>query len=158
MKNKKGFMLGEYTLKIIIAVLCLLLLVYLLFSLYNNSKEERDLKLAKATLEDLGGKMEKAKEDGSIENVALLNPQAYSLGYWNQGEKGPEGCYGNCLCLCGTYTRTDWLGGNRIERCTNPICKHFDYQLFITDGAVWTIPADVKISFAQNKFTITKNG
>lgn len=155
MKNKKAFMLGEYTLKIIIAVLCLLLLFYLLFSLYSNSKDERRKQLAEASLEDVEEKMVLARESGNVQSIALLNPEASPLGYWNDGEQGPESpkeCNKNCLCLCtGTWSRTAILG-ERVVICNVPICKNFDEKLFIEGDSILEIPRDIEVEYKEGTY------
>jgi len=51
--NKRGFLLGEETLKIIIAIIAISFLVYLLFSLYSANRTSKDLELAKSSLNHL---------------------------------------------------------------------------------------------------------
>ena len=71
MKSKKAFLLGKYTVTIIIAVLCLLLLVYVLFTLYSDSRDTKDLRMAKAVLEDLSEKMMMAKQNSPQDFVVF---------------------------------------------------------------------------------------
>ena len=50
MKNKKGFLLAEETLKIIIAVIAIGFLVYFLVSLYFSAKASKETEQAEETL------------------------------------------------------------------------------------------------------------
>ena len=159
MKSKRGFMLGEYTLKVVIAVLCILLLFFLLFRLYSNSVDERRINMAKATLDSIEEKMLLAKESGEIQSAVLLNPKASPLGYWNEGEEGlkpPLECEENCLCLCtGTFSRTAIFGG-RIVTCNEPVCKSFDKKLFIEGDSILGIPTDIEIEYKEEGYVLRK--
>lgn len=77
MKNTRGFLLAEETLKIIIAVICLALLAYFLVSVYLKSSEDEDLELAKASLEHL------ISEAGTGE-VEIYNPDGWVIISWPQ--------------------------------------------------------------------------
>lgn len=109
--NKRGFLLAEETLKLIIAVIAIGFLAYLLVSLYFSAKTSKDLGLAKETLpfimdESLSGKS----------SVDVYNPKNWWLGAWpHEIEKGilffkgretqfPKTCSNlglkSCICLC----------------------------------------------------------
>ncbi|MDP3026931.1 MAG: hypothetical protein Q8N63_04430 [Nanoarchaeota archaeon] len=166
MKSKKGFMLGEYTLKMIIAVLCILLLLYLLFSLYSNNKDQKNLQLAEASLNELVGKMGEAKESGSAE-ITVLNPSGWTLINYYNNENKPNLCIGNCICLCDTEIIIEFLSkrvglGATIEEkrqkqmknCNKlSVCKPLDNSM---NELYMDIPADMDINFKDNKFTIAK--
>lgn len=96
--NKKGFLLAEETLKIILAIIAILFLTYLLFSIYQNNKDEKDLKLAKASLDHLIQEMN-AEE---IE-VEIYNPKGWWIISWPYKGKKPLSCsnlgWENCLCI-----------------------------------------------------------
>jgi hypothetical protein len=99
MKNKRGFLLGEETVKIIIAVICLVVLVYFLVSLYLANKD-KDLELAKASLEHLVADINSGKTETEI-----YNPQKnWFIGSYPRGEIMPELClnkdWEKCLCIC----------------------------------------------------------
>jgi Tfp pilus assembly protein PilE len=70
--DKRGFLLGEYTLKVIIAVLCLSLLLYLLVKFYDAYQSNSQINLAKASLKDIEEKMSLAKTSGEIQKSVLL--------------------------------------------------------------------------------------
>ncbi|PIO07153.1 hypothetical protein COU59_03790 [Candidatus Pacearchaeota archaeon CG10_big_fil_rev_8_21_14_0_10_34_12] len=76
MKNTRGFLLAEETLKIVIAVISISFLVYFLYSIYFANKNP-ELEQAKATLEFL---IEQA--DAGIKEVEVYNPEGwYILNY-----------------------------------------------------------------------------
>lgn len=102
-KNKKGFLLGEETLKIIIAVICLLFLAYLIISVYNANSSAKKLEEAKGIL---------ARADqiishlavGQSESLDIPNPEGWHLLSFTQVEK-PNSCLGGkCICICPTPT------------------------------------------------------
>jgi hypothetical protein len=86
-KNKKGFLLGEETLKIVIAVICILFLVYLLASLYYNSVRDKNADLAKSSIEYIADEI----NSGAVE-IEIYNPQGwFLLNHPNNNE---------ILCIC----------------------------------------------------------
>lgn len=111
MKNRRGFFLAEETLKLVIAVICIGFLVYLLTAIYFNNQDEKDLELAKASLENLIEQI----NAGNLE-VEVYNPEGWSLMSWpNNYETGlpflkktkngiPLSCenvgWTTCLCIC----------------------------------------------------------
>ncbi len=113
-KNKKGFLLGEETLKIIIAVICLLFLVYLIISVYNANSSAKKLDEAKNVL---------ARADqivthlsvGGEEQLDIPNPEKWHLLSFTQVEK-PNSCLNEkCLCICPTPTIN--LIKSQIKQC-----------------------------------------
>lgn len=113
--NKRGFLLAEETLKIVIAVICIGFLVYFLTSLYFSNKNSKDLELAKASLEHLVEEI----NSGSSE-VKIYNPEDWVVGVWphdttkriwytawikSKTKKGlPASCsnigWNSCVCIC----------------------------------------------------------
>lgn len=97
--NKRGFLLGEETLKIIIAIIAISFLIYLLFSLYSASKTSKDLELAKSSLTHL------IEEINSGSNVTeIYNPKNWVVSSWPDNTYLPRECsnagWDNCLCIC----------------------------------------------------------
>lgn len=119
--NKKGFLLGEETLKIIIAVICIIFLVYLLFSIYNIHLRNKELEKAKASLEHLIREINAGKEE-----VRIYNPLGWSFYSFPQytmynryGGELPEYCsnrrWENCLCICAIDNKEE----NISKKCDN---------------------------------------
>lgn len=108
MENKKGILLPE-TLKIIIAVLCILLLIYLAWSLYGLFKQRTRVEQANANLDEIKMKMGDLKE-GESTSYVLISPDGYMLTGWPIVDKdsgkiyNPKTCedkgWSNCLCFC----------------------------------------------------------
>lgn len=179
MKSKKGFMLGEYTLKMIIAVLCILLLIYLLFSLYSNNKDQKNLQLAEASLNELVKGMEEAKERGSAE-VLILNPnqepaiigELWVIIAWPINDKErPNKCTGDCICICTTpktYEKLPFASSVNafLKECsTLGVCKNFESKIKVSNSGIlnydWQIPikdppVSLNIRYENGELIITK--
>lgn len=114
MKNKNGFLLAEETLKMVIAIIAILFLVYLLVSVYLSAKTKKELELAKASLENL---ITEANSGNTI--IQIYNPKNWFILSWphdtaswdllpfprmvsNSGT--PKTCenlgWSKCLCIC----------------------------------------------------------
>jgi len=111
MKNRRGFLLAEETLKIIIALICIGILVYLLSSLYFENKDEKDLELASASLLHLFEEMKKGNSE-----VEIYNPKGWNIWSWHESTGIPNSCsnfdWETCICIC----KNSWLG-NDLENC-----------------------------------------
>jgi hypothetical protein len=96
--NKKGFLLAETTLKIVIAVICIGFLVYLLVSIYLNNQSTQDLELAEASLDHLISEINLKHTE-----VEIYNPKGWWISSWSS-EPFPNQCsdmgWENCLCIC----------------------------------------------------------
>jgi len=101
--KKRGFLLAETTIKIIIAVICIGFLVYFLTSLYLNKVQSEKLEYAKNTLLGEGNSISNVirnLETGQTELYGLQNPKSWYLLSFTK-EKKPNACAGkNCLCIC----------------------------------------------------------
>jgi hypothetical protein len=99
-KNKRGFLLAEETLKIIVAVICILFLVYLLVALYNSNSAEKKIQEAKEVLSRTDSIIS-SLGDGGSERQDIPNPKGWHL-YSFVGQEKPNSCLNdNCLCICG---------------------------------------------------------
>jgi hypothetical protein len=98
--KKKGFLLAEETLKIILAVIAIGFLAYLLFSLYQANKDAEDLELAKASLNFLATEINSERAQ-----VEIYNPEGWFISSWPSEGGMPLSCsnlgWENCICICG---------------------------------------------------------
>ncbi|MEK6840884.1 MAG: hypothetical protein AABX79_02935 [Nanoarchaeota archaeon] len=112
MKNKKGFLLAEETLKLVVAVIALGFLVYLLVALYLSTNKSQELEQAKSSLNFLVSEINSGKE-----RVDIYNPKGWWIGAWPHNFKAtdplnpnkierrlPGSCsnlgWENCICIC----------------------------------------------------------
>jgi hypothetical protein len=152
-KSKKAFLLGEYTLKIIIAVFALLLLFYLLFSLYSFQKEAKSLADAEETISSIVERLDGAKKE--TQKIVLLKPADWVFLYYPTAERyKPALCRGDCFCICEQKGWTDWTGDQMTLCQDSGFCKTVPGS-FNQFGQI-ILPADIEVSFNQNKFVLTK--
>jgi hypothetical protein len=103
MKSKKGFLLGEETLKIIIAVICIIFLVILVTSLYFSLTGSQDSKFAEASKGLIFQEITRVNNGGIVNPQGLLvpNPAGWYIFSFLGNDKKPNLCAGqNCICLC----------------------------------------------------------
>jgi hypothetical protein len=98
-RDKKGFLLAEETLKIIIAVVCIVFLIYLLIAIYNSTSGQKKIEQAKDDLSRID-KIISGLSEGESESQDISNPQGWHL-YGFVGEEKPNFCTNEkCLCIC----------------------------------------------------------
>lgn len=91
-KNKKAILLPE-GLKIIIAVLCILILIYLAWSLYSMLTTKTKLAQAKETLKEIAVKINEL-EEGKIEPFLITTPKGWVIMVSDNCKEG------NCIVSC----------------------------------------------------------
>ena len=155
MKSKRGFLLAEETLKVILAVIAIGFLVFLLFSLYRAGKDSKDLELAKESLGFL--EQEIVAEKASVD---IYNPKGWNLGVWPHPVivsrylglskevevQYPKSCenlgWTSCICICEDNNEESCdengacfnnekkfeINGGNIEIKDPPIILSIDYQ------------------------------
>jgi len=102
-KDRRGFLLGEETLKIIIAVICIVFLVFLLTSLYFSLSGKQDSKYAKASLDLVSNEITRIDVGGEVNSagIQIPNPSGWYLFGFVEEDKKPNLCSGeNCVCIC----------------------------------------------------------
>lgn len=152
MKNKKGFLLGEETVKIIIAVIGLLILVYLLASLYITNRN-KELELAKASLEHLITDINAGRTETEI-----YNPKEWIIISFSSSQKNinPKLCFDkgwdNCICIMcvAAGTRPNCIG----QANSDFPCAETDFS--VKDGLGIEITPPLILSINQQDKTITK--
>jgi len=163
-KNKKGFLLAEETLKIILAVIGIGFLVFLLSSIYFSNVQEKDVKHAKNVLRDSEESIENTIElvrqgkgnlsNGSSEIIDINNPEGWSLFSYilKQEKKIPNSCASqNCVCVCDSLLiKEDFLRGERQSE----ECSEKGECLIISDLNKFE---EIGINEGINKIKITEN-
>jgi hypothetical protein len=103
MKSKNGFLLGEETLKIIIAVICIIFLVILVISLYFSLTGSQDAKYAEGSKEKIVQEITRVNNGGipTANGTLIPNPAGWYIMSFLGNDKKPNLCTGqNCICLC----------------------------------------------------------
>lgn len=128
MKSKRGFLLAEETLKIIIALISIGFLIYLLTALYFANKSDSDLEFAKATLENLINEI-----DSGSSSVVVYNPEGWVLVNWPFENEKLLSCaeWESCICLCNEDISTTTLTGLRKDCDKGKVCVEINKEFSI---------------------------
>jgi hypothetical protein len=140
MKNKKGFLLGEFTLKTIIAVLSLALLIYLLVSLYGIFQGDEDLEKAEDLLKEIILKLGTTLPTVGTYDMILIEPKG-TLAYFPDGQSGAD-CARNCFCIevdRGLLKKNDY------------VCKYAD-SIVLEEPIKIDGPTDIRITFKKEGY------
>ena len=133
-KRRKGFLLAEQTVKIIIALIAIIVLVFLLVSLYYNKVNAEKQRQAVYSLtgpnklEDFISTVDSGEKE--FNEVTLEEPLGWYLLFFTGGEIKPNACGGdNCVCICSNVASFNLLDPfssekeRQIEECdTNGAC------------------------------------
>ena|SRR3989338_1442271 len=122
--NRKGDLLGEETLRVVIAIAAILLLILLLFNIYATFSNKPKIEKARALAERVEGKIGEAFSSGESREI-LLEPQGWILLNYGNGE--PDTCAGrNCFCIC----EKDGFFESQLDSCNEDgICRVTDRNL-----------------------------
>lgn len=105
MKNHRGFLLGEETVKIILAVIAILFLIILIVYLYENFTTNQELEQAKSSLTHLITEINSGSQQVEVYNpVDSIDPW-YIASFPQSGDTAlPKSCsslnWKSCLCIC----------------------------------------------------------
>ena len=124
MKNRKGNLLPEEVLKIVIAVICIIFLVFLLVSLYFSLTGDQKKKQADAVMKNENGleeEIERINAGGApLEQGKLIpNPSDWYIFSFTGEEVKPNKCAGeNCVCICEAVVLNIFNWQKRqVEKC-----------------------------------------
>lgn len=122
--EKRGIRFGlERLINIIIAVLCIVILVYLIARLYNFTTEQNDLQKATKNFENIKMSVESVKTSNQETRVIALSPKKWVLKSFKKGSYIPTGIcpgYDFCLCIC--------QEGNCVAKLPR-VCQGYDYSV-----------------------------
>jgi hypothetical protein len=129
--NKKGVAwLSEETLRIVIAVLCLVGLFLVLYGIYNANKDSTNLDLAKNSLKDITNRLANKEEQ-----IRIYQVQSWTISSWPNGADMPAQCTNNtwshCLCMCAA--RTDPYTTPAIACDSLGTCMQSDFNISYED-------------------------
>src|SRR3989304_6755697 len=98
MKSKRAILMPE-VLKIILAVLGIVALLYLAFSMYGLFTKKAKLEQARGTLDEITAKIDSLK-DGESGKVIVLSPKDWTLVSFAANAPKPKFCLSDCICFC----------------------------------------------------------
>jgi hypothetical protein len=141
-KDKRGFLLAEETLKMVIAVIAIGFLIYFLTSIYLKSKESKDLELAKASLEHLIEEINLGHDE-----VEIYNPKGWWISSWPYEDNSPKFCknlgWNECICICDE----PWINSasNFLDLCDEKgICLENVKKLVVRADGDYQSPIEIK--------------
>lgn len=151
--NKKAFLLGEFTLKIIIAVLSISILIYLLFTIYNMFAPVSKTDEAEATLDKIIEISNKVNSEGEELGYLLKKPKNWFILYYPNGV--PEVCdQKRCLCIC------DEAGvlSDQLDKCNEAgACKRVSYDVSMEGDSIEIDLTEIIIKKQGEGVSISKN-
>lgn len=117
-KDKKGFLLAEETLKIVVAVICIVFLVYLLVSLYFGRVQSENIKKAQSSMDRISTTV-----TAGGGNVDVLVPEGWFVFSFTGSAKKPNSCAGeNCLCICDKISSINFWSSQEIKCGDDGVC------------------------------------
>jgi hypothetical protein len=110
LNSRKAILIPE-TLKIIIAVICIVLLIYLAVSLYGIFTSKLQLEQARATLNAVIGKINSLEKSGDTLTYLITGPSAWNIFYYDNFDTlSAGGCSGKtCICACPEFKTEEEL-------------------------------------------------
>jgi len=152
MKSKKAFLYGEYTINILIAVLCILILIGVGVKFYNNFKE-REIQVAQENLNEIFELINGLQENQPREYV-MLTSEGWVLSGWPSklltinADLSPDIClsnkWKNCVCICKT-DEVEEMQDVLLACNTNNLCKEIKYAQFIVNPASSDVNVPISI-------------
>tara|TARA_Y100000034_G_scaffold9241_1_gene9962 strand:+ start:115 stop:615 length:501 start_codon:yes stop_codon:yes gene_type:complete len=159
MKNKKGFLLAEETLKIILAVISIGFLVYFLTALYFANQNSEKLEQAKASLEHLIEGINSEIGEVEIYNPisSLIPPESWILISFPLNENiFPDKCNEKeCLCICDKGTLTSKNDGLAKDCDSIGICMESNFKIKDEKIKIENPPLILQINYGD-KIILTK--
>lgn len=131
MNDKKGRLISEASVKLVISVLVLVMLIGLLIAVYYILVAENELQKIKKQMDKLEEITKKVHQSGKLSTVDFFPIKGWYLKSFNYGDKGfdgfpPGACVDNraesCLCVCDTKECEDKFD-----------CRWFDFKVFIAE-------------------------
>jgi len=152
--DKKGFLLAEETLKIILAVIAIGFLAFLLASIYLNSTNNQKMVHAQDSLERIKDVID--NEDLTSEVVSEITPPGWSL--FSFVDEKPNSCAEEtCLCICDDVTIT--LLKSQLKQCDSKgVCAMVENLEDFGEIKIKKPAISIKVVKSEGGIIIQKNG
>ncbi len=151
MENKRGFLLAEETLKIILSVIAIGFLIYFLASLYYANKGDNEMELAQASLEHLIEEI-----NTGVAEVVIYNPEDWEFSSWPFEEEIPDVCsnlgWVECVCIC-----EDKGYFYEVNKCNkNGFCTESEDIIFEQGLVIEDEPLNLNINYDNNEVVVRR--
>jgi len=108
MKSKKAMLIGEHAVELLFAGLVIIAIVAVGVMVFNNLRNQQEVKMAQNQLESLKSIIEELQKDGGTKEYLILNPSDWAVVGWpyisSSSSAWPKYCEQNgwvrCLCMC----------------------------------------------------------
>lgn len=112
-------------LKILLAVACIIALLYLAVSLYGLTTKKTKIEQSRATLDEIKGKIDSLAENKSVSMVVTSPNGWFIVSFTSVAQSRPKLCQDNCICIC-----EDW----DVDGCNSGgLCKNLDKPVYLGD-------------------------
>ncbi|OYT35949.1 hypothetical protein B6U91_02185 [Candidatus Pacearchaeota archaeon ex4484_71] len=123
-KNKKGMLLASELLKIVLSLIGIVLLIYLLVSIYYARVDGEKLLQAKATLEKISQSVEVLNVNSSyVGEIFDVTPSNWVLFSYTGSRQKPNSCFGeDCVCICdevGSFQLFSSVEEKQLKECSS---------------------------------------
>ena len=153
--NRGGFILGEFTLKTVIAVLCILLLVLLLVNLYATFSQKTKIEQAAGGVRNLveGGKI--ATQTGKY-TLILTEPKGWAVVFYDKVSGSASSCAGGqCICICQRPRFYNFK--SQLEFCASAgSCMSPQGKMHVPSSIVIEGPTQVTLTKEDTLIVLTK--
>lgn len=141
--KRRGFLLAEFTLKIIVAVISIVILIGLLYGIYSIFSSSSEIKQAKASLDEIEIKINEASPIMNSSFV-LVNPKNWDVIYFVAGN--PIRCAGeSCLCICEEPDNCDEKNKGACKAISS----------VVLDGGSFAIEEPIELKFEKEGGNVT---
>lgn len=152
-KNRKGFLLGEEAVKLILAVIAILFLILFIVFLYNNFSQNKELEQAKASLDYLVTQIESGSSQAEI-----FNPKNWGVASFPFGDdKIPKSCssvgWEKCICMCKYNSNAKSSRGSCLGTINQITCVENDFTINPINGVLLMNPPLI-LSINQGNKTV----
>lgn len=156
--NRKGFLLASTVVKIVIAVICIVFLVYLLSSVYFsrvNAQKKAEALNTLTSNNKIGDEIKRVHSGGQFnpDGISLFVPKGWYLFSFTGNREKPNSCAGvNCVCICdnmlfGYFIKTEYE--RQMEECDeNGAC--------IRTPELTNYKEDLELEVGPDKFVLVK--
>jgi len=168
-KNKKAFLLGEVSVKLVIAILAILILIILGVKLFGMFSKENDVKKAEDNLKLIENKIAYLNSPEYTEDflyVTIFPPKetgwfikSYGQGYFPSKQCNTKD-FKSCLCMCDSPGCKGLMGCIGVEQ---EVVVESEYLGFVAGGAgtaagggTITYEGVLKLKFSTQELKINK--
>lgn len=150
-KLKKADMMPEEALKILLATLGIVLLLYLAFSFYGIFLDKTKVEQARVVLDDISAKLAIVNGNETL-SYLIVSPKDWTIYIFNKTETSPFDCKNSfCLCLCSKFSV---VHSEQAELCDdNGLCKKSAIPLYAQslNGNYFRLRTLPRVIYLQNR-------